>query len=62
MSLTGSLYYLSGPSWSSVDFSQGTNTQCCFMSQNISGGVAGTAYTLVTTSGSGNYITASAEL
>jgi len=65
MTLVGSLYYLSGPTWSSVDFANNpetNNTQCCFLQQVITGGVAGTAYTISTTAGSGNYITASAEL
>ena len=61
MALTGSLYYLSGPTWQSIA-SFGGNTQCCFPHQTTTGGVAGTAYTLSTTSGSGNYISADAEL
>ena len=61
MALTGSLYYLSGPSWQSIA-GFGANTQCIFPHQTTTSGVAGTAYTLATSSGSGNYITADAEL
>jgi hypothetical protein len=61
IALTGSLYYLSGPSWQSTAGWE-TTTQFIFGSQTTTGGVAGTAYTLSTTSGAGNYITADAEL
>ena len=61
IALTGSLYYLSGPAWQSTAGWE-TTTQFIFGSQTTTGGVAGTAYTLSTTSGAGNYITADAEL
>jgi len=61
IALTGSLYYLSGPTWQSTAGWE-TTTQFIFGSQTTTGGVAGTAYTLSTTSGAGNYITADAEL
>ena len=61
IALTGSLYYLSGPAWVSTAGWEIT-TRFIFGSQTTTSGVAGTAYTLSTTSGAGNYITADAEL